>query len=103
MLGYMRQTPQPSTYRIVVEGEIDPMWHDCLGGLALAEQRGPGQPVFTQLDGHLVDQSALHGVIATLFMLGLRLVRVERLPTHMPPDARAQSIPKTEGVQEKTQ
>ena len=87
MLCTMQQVSQPLTYRIVVEGEIDPMWHDCLGGLTLAEQRGPGQPVFTQLEGRLLDQSALHGVIATLFMLDLRLVRVERLPTHVLLDA----------------
>ncbi len=83
----MRQPPPAQTYRIVVEGEIDPMWYDCLGGLTLAEQRGPGQPVCTQLEGRLPDQAALHGVIATLFMLDLRLVRVERLPTHTLLDA----------------
>ena len=84
MLCIMRQVPQPLVYRIVVEGEIDPIWYDCLGGLTLAEQRGPGQPVCTQLEGRLLDQSALHGVIATLFMLDLRLVRVERLTTLAP-------------------
>jgi hypothetical protein len=87
MLCTMQQALQPQIYRIVVEGEIDPMWHDCLGGLTLAEERCPDQPVFTQLEGRLLDQSALHGVIATLFMLDLRLVRVERLPTHMRLDA----------------
>lgn len=81
MLDTMRQALQPITYRIVVEGVIDAMWHDCLGGLALTEQRGCGQPVFTRLEGQLPDQSALHGVLATLFMLGLRLVRVEHLTT----------------------
>lgn len=84
MLCTMRQASQPLTYRIVVEGEIDPIWYDCLGGLTLAEQRGLDLPVVTQLEGMLADQSALHGVIATLFMLGLRLVRVERLPTLAP-------------------
>ena len=83
----MRQAPQPLNYRIVVEGEIDPIWYDCLGGLTLAEQRSSGQPICTQLEGRLPDQSALHGGIATLFMLDLRLVRVERLPTHKLLDA----------------
>lgn len=87
MLGAMRQPSSSLSYRIVVEGEIDPIWYDCLGGLTLAEQRGPDQPVVTQLEGRLADQSALHGVIATLFMLGLRLVRIERLPTHTLLDA----------------
>ena len=82
----MRQALQPLTYQIVVEGVIDPMWLDCLGGLAHTEQRGCGQSIFTRLEGPLTDQSALHGVLATLFMLGLQLVRVEHLPTSAPQD-----------------
>jgi hypothetical protein len=74
------QTSQTASYRIVVEGLIDPVWRDCLGGLEIAEHHQPGQPVISQLEGRLVDQSALQGVIDTLFMLGLRLVVVERLP-----------------------
>lgn len=74
------QTSQTASYRIVVEGVVDPVWLECLGGLEVTEQRQPGQPVVTQLEGRLVDQSALQGVIDTLFMLGLRLVFVERLP-----------------------
>lgn len=56
------------------------MWCEALGGLAIAEQRQPGQPVVTQLEGRLIDQSALHGVLDTLFMLGLVLFSVQRLP-----------------------
>jgi hypothetical protein len=74
------QTSQTASYHIVVEGVVDSMWRECLGGLAITEQRRPEQPVVTQLEGRLVDQSALQGVIDTLFMLGLRLVSVERLP-----------------------
>jgi hypothetical protein len=77
----MMQASQTANYRIVVEGVLDPMWLECLGGLELTEQRQPGQPVVTQLEGRLADQSALHGVIDTLFMLGLRLLFVERLPS----------------------
>jgi hypothetical protein len=69
-----------ANYRIVVEGVLDPMWRECLGGLELTEQRQPGQPIVTQLEGRLADQSALQGVIDTLIMLGLRLMAVERLP-----------------------
>jgi len=77
----MMPASQMANYRIVVEGVLDPMWLECLGGLELTEQRQPGQPVVTQLEGRLADQSALQGVIDTLFMLGLRLVFVERLPS----------------------
>jgi hypothetical protein len=76
------QSPQAIGYRIVVEGIIDPAWFASLGGLQITEQRRPGRPAFTQLKGMLADQSALHGVLDTLFMLGLHLVFMERLPAN---------------------
>jgi hypothetical protein len=105
----MMQVPQTLSYRIVVEGVIDRVWHECLGGLEITEERQPGRPVVTQLEGRLVDQSALQGVIDTLFMLGLRLMYVEQLPTNTMLDAATQSggdtehRRETEGVQEKKQ
>jgi hypothetical protein len=77
----MKQASQTADYRIVVEGVLDPVWFDRLGGLKITEQRQPGQPVVTRLEGRLVDQSALQGVLDTLFMLGLRLLTVECLPS----------------------
>ena len=76
----MEQSSKAADYRIVVEGELDPVWFDCLGSLEITEQRQPGQPVVTRLEGRLEDQSALQGVLDTLFMLGMRLNLVERLP-----------------------
>lgn len=77
----MTQASQAVKYRIVVEGGVDPMWLQCLGGFETTEQRQPGQPVVTRLEGCPIDQSALQGVLDTLFMLGLRLITVERLPS----------------------
>jgi hypothetical protein len=75
----MKQASQTADYRIFVEGALDPVWLDRLGGLEITEQRQPGQPVVTRLEGRLEDQSALQGVLDTLFMLGLRLITVECL------------------------
>lgn len=75
----MTPISQASDYRIVVEGTLDPVWIGCLGGLKITEQQKPGQPVATRLEGRLEDQSALQGVIDTLFMIGMRLILVERL------------------------
>jgi hypothetical protein len=75
----MMQASRAANYRIVVEGVLDPVWLECLGGLEITEQRQPGQPVVTRLEGRLVDQSALQGVLDTLLMLGMRLTLVERL------------------------
>jgi len=59
---------------------LDPTWLDCLASLEITEQQQPVQTVVTRLEGWLEDQSALQGVLDTLFMLGLRLILVERLP-----------------------
>jgi hypothetical protein len=77
----MTQTSHAAHYRIVVEGVLDPMWLQCLNGFEAAEQRQSGQPVVTRLEGRPIDQSALQGVLDTLFMLGMRLILVECLPS----------------------
>ena len=75
------QVAQSANYRIVAEGVLDPVWLECFGGLAITEERQPGRPVVTRLEGRPTDEAALQGVLDTLFMLGLRLVTVERLPS----------------------
>lgn len=76
----MKKALQAAEYRILVEGELDPLWFDWLGKLEMTVQRQPGQPVLTRLEGRLKDQSTLQGVLDTLCMLGVCLIRVERLP-----------------------
>jgi hypothetical protein len=72
------QVAQAVNYRIVVEGVLDPVWLECLGGLRITEERRLGRPVITHLEGRLTDEAALQGVLDTLFMLGVRLILVER-------------------------
>jgi len=73
----MMQASQAVTYQILVEGSPDPFWYESLGGLEISVLRDAGQPVITLLKGQLADQSALQGVLDTLFLLHLRLLRVE--------------------------
>ena len=73
------QVAQAANYRIVVEGVLDPVWLECLGGLEITEERQPGRPVITRLEGCLTDEAALQGVLDTLFMIGMRLILVERI------------------------
>ena len=75
------QAARAADYRIVVEGVVDPVWLECLGGLEITEERQPGRPVITRLEGRPTDEAAMQGVLDTLFMLGMRLVTVERLPS----------------------
>ena len=65
------------TYRIRVSGHLDDRWSDRLGGLAI-QRRDDGT---TELIGPVVDQAALHGVIARIRDLGLPLLAVDRIPS----------------------
>ncbi|KXK57207.1 MAG: hypothetical protein IPM61_03415 [Chlorobi bacterium] len=59
------------TYTIRVREKLDRQWEEWFNGMTLStDSEG------TLLTGFLPDQSALHGVIATIHRLGLRLVAV---------------------------
>lgn len=67
-------------YRIRIEGEINSTWSDRLGGLCITtDPVEPGMVTTTALEGELMDNSALAGVLATLHTLNVTLVSVERL------------------------
>ena len=69
----------PATYRIRIEGRIDRNWADRLGGMALAEDTRADPSGVTILVGHLPDQTALSGVLNTLYDLHLPILSVENL------------------------
>jgi hypothetical protein len=62
------------TYRLRVSGRLDDRWSEWLGGLAVQRQTDGT----TVLVGPVVDQAALHGVIARIRDLGLPLLSVNR-------------------------
>jgi hypothetical protein len=68
-------TPTTVTYRIRLQGELDPSWSEWLDGLPVRHaNRGE-----TELCGPVRDQAALHGLLAKIRDLGLPLLSVERL------------------------
>ena len=68
-------------YEIRLQGHLDSRWADRLEGLAFTlESDG-----ITTLTGLLIDQSALHGLLARIRDLGLPIVSIRRLcPTTNP-------------------
>jgi hypothetical protein len=62
-------------YRVRVRGHLDDRWSDWLGGLDV-QREDDGTTV---LVGPVVDQAALHGVIAQIRDLGLPLLSVDRV------------------------
>jgi len=69
----------PATYRIRVQGLLDPSWSDRLCGMAISRVTGESKAPVTMLVGHLTDQAALSGVLTALYNLHLPLLSVENL------------------------
>jgi hypothetical protein len=67
----------PATYRIRVQGYLDSRWSDRLGGLTITTSSQGDEPAVTTLDGEVLDQAALAGVLSALYNLHLPLLSVE--------------------------
>jgi hypothetical protein len=85
--GLRRGPEQPSSasspgcrYAIRVEGLLDVHWSEWLGGMTLTHEEGS----VTRLEGSLIDQAALHGVLNKLRDLRLTLITLERLGIREP-------------------
>jgi hypothetical protein len=62
-------------YRIRVKGVLDSQWADWFGGMTIL----PSDTGETLLVGPVIDQAALHGILAAIRDLGLVLLLVERM------------------------
>lgn len=71
----------PATYRIWVRGSLTSDWSERLAGMSLRIRRRRDGVVITRLEGELLDQAVLAGVINTLFELQVPLLAVKRVPT----------------------
>jgi hypothetical protein len=80
-------------YAIRVEGHLDPEWSEWLGEMTIThEERG-----VTCLEGTLVDQAALHGLLNKLGDLNLPLLALQRLDC-MTPEATRPEAPSGSGA-----
>jgi len=72
---------QPAQYRIRIKGELERQWSDRMGGVQISQQTQDDGSILTCLEGKLIDQAALFGVLVTLYNLRLPLISVECLET----------------------
>ena len=72
----------PAYYRIYVQEHLDPHWAAWFDGMALTYSADGG----TLLEGALVDQAALYGLISKLRDLGLTLIAVQPVRAQQPND-----------------
>lgn len=70
----------PGWYEIRLQGRLDDRWCTWFDGMTLSTGEDPaGTGVITILRGQVVDQAALHGLLARLRDIGLPLVAVTRV------------------------
>ncbi|MBE0409636.1 MAG: hypothetical protein IBX69_07885 [Anaerolineales bacterium] len=67
-------------YQITVNGEIDPGWSDWLGCLSVRSFTTRNGKRLTLLTGTIPDQTALRGIMNSIWDLNLELVSIRRLP-----------------------
>ena len=67
----------PAIYRIRVQGYLDSRWSDRPAGLTITTSSQGDEPAVTTLDGEVLDQAALAGVLSALYNLHLPLLSVE--------------------------
>ena len=70
---------RPANYKIIVQGKIDPNWSDRLEGMTICQDTVDVISTITTLDGELSDQTALAGLLNTLYELHLPVLLVKRL------------------------
>lgn len=74
-MGNFRKYDQPCNFDIQVRGSIDPKWVDWFDGLTILSLGETG----TLLTGIIIDQAALHGVLAVIRTLNLILLSLHRI------------------------
>jgi hypothetical protein len=68
-----RNYDQPANYSIRIQGELDDAWSDWFDGFAITQKNGE-----SLLEGQVIDQAALHGMLAKINELGLSIISVGR-------------------------
>lgn len=66
---------QPARYRLRIAEHLDAHWSESLGQMTIGYPAVGG----TVLEGELVDQAALYGLISRLRDLGLTLLALQRV------------------------
>ena len=68
-----------ASYRIRIQGAIDPDWLDRMGGMRFDKESTSAKGTVTTLVGRVADQAALSGVLKTLYDLRIPILSVENL------------------------
>ena len=67
--------PEGDVYEFSLEGYLRPEWSDWLDGLAISHEEGG----VTVLSGPVADPAALHGLLAKIRDLNLKLIALPKI------------------------
>jgi hypothetical protein len=71
----------PRRYEIRLGGHLDSRWAARFDGMTLATSSDGS----TVIEGPVIDQAALHGLLRTLYDIGLPLLSLNQVDTGTPP------------------
>jgi hypothetical protein len=71
---------QPMVYQIRIQGHLGRQWMNWFEGLNITREENGN----TLLRGHVVDQSALHGILKKIRDLGMPLLSVNVVDSNQP-------------------
>ena len=66
-------------YEIRVSGHLDQRWLDWFEGMDIRKDFDPNGSPITILTGTIVDQAALHGILARVRDIGIPIISVNRI------------------------
>ena len=69
-------------YEIRVGGHLDQRWSDWFEGMELTQAFNQNGSPITVLTGTIVDQAALHGILASVRDIGIPIISVNRIESH---------------------
>lgn len=78
---YPQRSPldQPALYQIMVQGRLDDSWAEWFDGMTITAGQDETGQIVTILTGLVADQVALHGLLARIRDLNLRLLSMQSL------------------------
>jgi hypothetical protein len=83
MMTNGRELDGREVYQIKVQGELPENWSDWFNGMTITVENESDGPPVTTLTG-TVDQSALHGILAKIRDLNLKLVSFTQAESEEP-------------------
>ena len=74
-------------FKIRIRGKLKEQWADWFNGMSITYEVDRNDAPITTLTGPVIDQAALHGILAKIRDLNLRLISVVSIEDHKESEA----------------